>query len=39
MSKATMKIKMQLNQNENRDVLIKVQAQLTNYTDSIKAKK
>ncbi len=39
MSKATMKIKMQLNQDENRDVLIKVQTQLTNYTDSIKAKK
>ena len=39
MSKATSRKLMQSNQNENRSVLIKIQMQITNYIDSIKAKK
>ena len=39
MSKATSKRLMQNNQNDNKGLLIKIQMQITNHTDSIKAKK
>lgn len=39
MSKATLRKLMQTNQNDNRSLLIKAQMQITNYIDSIKAKK